>query len=268
MKNANKLLVALLKEPNDLKILVNQGWYRIPFGKKSTPLMIRDKSAKYIAFYQGKSFKSDAFQVKYFAKISKIEVKTRRELFPDEVENPKSENLYFKISIQKLKELQAPIISTKKRIIIFINSNFEKFSEAMEINDLYLGSKIEEIMWAKLNEIEIPAEREFHQKIQNKNYFIDFAVFCKKTKLALECDGDKYHLKEDDVKYDKRRDNALESKGWNVLRYTSDEINYNLDNIALQIQETINEYGGIKLKNEVKYYPFHKDKTQQHLFES
>ena len=58
MQKTKKLLVALLKDTNDLKILIKQNWYRIPADKKSTPIMVRDGSIKYIAFYQGKIFKT------------------------------------------------------------------------------------------------------------------------------------------------------------------------------------------------------------------
>lgn len=266
MQKTNKLLVALLKDTNDLKILINQNWYRIPADKKSTPIMVRDGSIKYIAFYQGKIFKTDGFQIKYYAKVKNIEKVKRKELFPNEPENLKTDNLYYKITTGKLFKLENPIISNRKRVIIFINSELNKLKTAIEINDLYLGTRIEEKMWDKLKENEIPAEREYHQKIQDNHYFIDFALFCKRIKLALECDGDRYHLNEKDVKYDKSRDNNLKSKGWNVLRYTNDEINYKIEDVVIQLQDTINEYGGIANNDKTKFYPIKKDNNQEAMF--
>lgn len=267
MSKSDKLLVALLKEPKDFKILVELKWYRIPADKRATPRMVKDESIKYIAFYQGKPFKTDAFQIKYYAKVNQIEKLKRKELFPNEIQNIKSENYYYKISINKLNQLKIPIISRKRRIIIFINSTLNKFKKAKEINDLFLGSRIEEKMWQSLLENQIPAEREFHQKVFNQNFFIDFALFCKNIKLALECDGDKYHLAEKDVKYDKSRDNALKSKGWNVLRYTSKEINYEIDRVITQVKDSVNQYGGIKNEKGVVVFPKNKDENQTNLFD-
>ena len=175
--------------------------------------------------------------------------------------------MQVKFKFEDLIKLEKPIYSKKRRIIIFIRSNMGKFLNANEINDLYLGSSIEEKMWRELKKNMLPAEREFHQKIKNKNYFIDFALFCKNIKLALECDGDEYHLKEKDVKYDKSRDNDLKSKGWNVLRYTSTEINNKIDEVIFQVKEAINEYGGIE--NEENFEKFDiskKDENQENLF--
>ena len=36
-------------------------------------------------------------------------------------------------------------------------------------------------------------------------------------------------IKLEDVKKDKHRDNILESQGWNILRYTTDDIKYKID---------------------------------------
>lgn len=266
-KTKQKILIALLKDKIDLMYLFKEGWYRIPLKRdRVLPKMIKNNTIEYIAFYQGKIFGEDGFKINYYAKIKQIKIVERNELFPNEPNNPKTFDKYYKIEIEDLIKLKKPIVSNKKRIIIFINSNLDKFLSAKEINDLYVGSPIEEKMWKQLKENMIPAEREFHEKIKNSNYFIDFALFCKNIKIALECDGDTFHLKEQDVKYDKKRDNNLKSKGWNVLRYTTDEINYDIKNVIYQVKESINRYGGIDDETN-KFFPLDsKDTDQTKLF--
>ncbi len=274
MKNADsKILIALIKDNNDFIYLFKYGWYRIPTKRiKSVPKMVIDGSIKYIGFYQGKIFGEDGFQVRYYSKVKNVKIVERNELFPNELYNDKTYDKYYKIEIEDLIKLEKPILSKKRRIIIFINSNMKKFLSADEINDLYLGSSIEEKLWKELKKNMIPAEREFHEKIKSFNYFIDFALFCKNIKLAIECDGDAYHLSEKDVKYDKIRDNNLKSKGWNVLRYTTYDINQDLNNVIYQVKESINRYGGIdknieNTEEELRFFKLlNKNQDQSEMF--
>lgn len=249
-----KILIAILKETKDYSILLRESWYRIPKNRIKTPRMVVDGSIDYIAFYQGKQFKDNSFRIERYAKVKQILIVKRIDLFPNELINDKSYNEYYKIEIEELLKLEAPIFSHKRRIIIFINSTLSKFLNANDINDLYLGSPLEEKLWNMLKKNMITAEREFHEKVRNQNFFIDFALFCKDIKLALECDGDQFHLNEVDVKYDKNRDNLLKSKGWNVLRYTSNEINNNMNNVIYQVKESINQYGGLLNEDKVTYF--------------
>nr|NQU91029.1 DUF559 domain-containing protein [Bacteroidota bacterium] len=54
---------------------------------------------------------------------------------------------------------------------------------------------------------------------------------------------------------DKQRNNILESKGWSVLRFTTNDIVYNLDNSFKIISSTINNYGGLQdIHNLNNYY--------------
>ena len=54
---------------------------------------------------------------------------------------------------------------------------------------------------------------------------VDFAF--PKAKLAVECDGWRYHHTVDAVRHDAARDAFLERNGWKVLRLRGDEIRSN-----------------------------------------
>ena len=268
MKSENKnVLIAYIPSGKDLQIAKTNNWYRIPVSTKRVPNSVKNRSLKLIAFYQPKVFGDDAFAIRYFGKVSSILVFKRKVLFRSEPINPKSENLYYKIKFEKLHRLPKAIYSQRHRRILFIPTTLEKFERANEINDLFAESPLEETFWESLKKNRIPAERQFLETIKNRNFFLDFAVFCKNRKLAIECDGDTYHTKKESIQSDKRRDNILESNGWNILRYTTDDITYQLDESILQVKETINKYGGYEdPDNEDKYKYLHTHNEEDTLF--
>jgi very-short-patch-repair endonuclease len=240
-------LVALLRDLNDYNIALEQHWYRIPVN--SPPKIVKENRIKYLAFYQTSKFGTDAFIVRWFAKVKKIKIVHRDDLFEKEATNKKSRKIYYKLEFDKLRELPKPIPSLRHRPIIFVETTYKKLLNATEINDLFIESPIEEKMWDAFRKEEINAERQYeviYGKGKNQRYYLDFAMFCKSRNLAVECDGDTYHSELADVKKDKQRDNVLESKGWNILRYTTDDIIYKLNESLLQVKETINNYGGVE----------------------
>lgn len=235
-------VVAIFKKKRDLHIANTEHWYRIPCKAKIVPKAIKNKSVKYLAFYQPGVFSGNAFRIKRYAKVKDIVVVPKRELFPHE----KSDEPYYKINLHEIQKLEKPILNYSHRRIIFIKTNFERLMQAEEINDLYIESYIEEKMWDKLKKERIPAERQYEVKTGLDNFFIDFAIRCKVSDVGVECDGDEFHNKAENVKYDKNRDNKLKAMNWNILRYTSDEINLRLDDSVCQIKEVVNRYGGAK----------------------
>jgi hypothetical protein len=85
----------------------------------------------------------------HYAKVSGIEVSTRQDLFPDEKENYKSKRSYYKISFKKVETLPKPILSRRWRRIVFIQTTHKKFINAVEVNDLFDGSRLEDKLWAE-----------------------------------------------------------------------------------------------------------------------
>ncbi|MFH1050835.1 MAG: DUF559 domain-containing protein [bacterium] len=138
------------------------------------------------------------------------------------------------------------------------------------MNDLYIGTDIEEKMWHQIKKNEIQAEREFFVKVENKYFFLDFALFCQSGKIDVECDGDANHKKSDDVEYDKDRDTLLESDGWKTMRFTSTKINDKIDESIIRIKKAVDNFGGLQVIREgtsYKYLIKNMD-SQLNLFES
>ena len=74
-------------------------------------------------------------------------------------------------------------------------------------------------------------------------------------------------MKKESVRKDKQRDNLLESKGWNVLRYTTYDLTEHLDDSVNQIRETVNQYGGIELPDSDSKYKYYPDSHENTLFD-
>jgi hypothetical protein len=152
-----EVLVTIVKNPADFEIARSRHWYRIPvdIAPKRWP-------PKWVAFYQPKIFGDEAYSVRSYARVQAIKTAMRRELFPDEPRNPKSKRLYFQLMLEPLEQLPAPIFSRRFRRLVFIPTTWKKFMQALEINDLYDESPLEDRLWAEFKRLQISAERHRH----------------------------------------------------------------------------------------------------------
>lgn len=240
-----KVLVALLPRRESLLTLQNGEWYHIPVEtapRKRWP-------PKVLAFYQGKVFgKEEAYKIRYFGEVDHIEIVPRKELFPDDIENEwKAERLYYRLQLKKLKERPTPIVSYRPRRLVFIPTTMEKFLLAEQINDLFDGSPLEDRLWSALKHIHILAERQWKIIVQSHNYYLDFAVFCRDGKLAIETDGYTYHYDDrNQIDYDTWRRNEIELDGWHFLHYTTKQVRDVWAPYLSQIQKAIDQLGGVE----------------------
>jgi very-short-patch-repair endonuclease len=76
---------------------------------------------------------------------------------------------------------------------VFIPTTLAKLENAEQINDLFDGSPLEDKLWQTLKQHRILAERQWKILVARQRYYLDFAVFCRKGKLAIETDGYTYH---------------------------------------------------------------------------
>ncbi|MBI4547949.1 MAG: DUF559 domain-containing protein [Ignavibacteriae bacterium] len=244
-KNDRTVLVALVKSPRDLKIALEKHWYRVPV--KSAPPILRDLSVRYIAFYQNRSFGEESYQIRWYGEVTHIEIMKRRQLLPAEKLHPNADEPYLKIEVANLKTLPRPIISGRKRPIVFIPTTTTKLLHATEINDLYSDSPLEDKLWNVLKTQEISAERQYFVGRQPHLFALDFALFCKKQNLDIECNGDIYHGDVVRMRKDRKRNNTLASLGWQVLRFGKDDIIRRQTETINTIKRTVNEAGGIEV---------------------
>ena len=244
-KAPKDLLVAILKHKSSLTILKDEGWYHIPAAKIPSHW-----PPKTLAFYQGWTFGGDeACKIRYFGEVSQIDKLSRKELFPNDKRNQyKAEDLYYRLQLKTLEERAEPIVSYRPRVVVFIPTSWSKFALAEQINDLYDDSPLEDLLWQKLKRLNFTAERQWKLNIQNKIYFLDFAIFCKNNnKLAIEVDGYHFHYEsKEQIDYDTWRQNEIQIDEWSILRYTSQQVMNDWTPYLAQIQEKVKQLGGLE----------------------
>lgn len=243
----NTVLIAIVKEPSDFQILWHEGWYRIPV--EHAPEMVRDGAIQYLGFYFPGNFGEQAYSIRWYGKVRKIERAGRKQLFPAESpSHPKANRSYYQIFIEELLPLPAPILSQYPRGLIFAPTTEARFFNLPEpdINQVFNASPIEDLLWERLRREKIPAERQVDFMAGGKYWVLDFAIFCQTQPLAIECDGDTWHTSASQVKYDKHRDNLILSAGWTLLRYTTDDLTKEMDRTIFQIKDNIERLGGLK----------------------
>lgn len=239
-----KVLVAIMNNLHDWQIAHDQGWYRIPV--KSQQRFLKDRwPPRWLAFYQTQIFGEEKYGVRYYAEVTGIEQVTRRDLFPSEPEGPKSNRRYYRVRFGVLQKLEQPILSRRWRRIIFIPTTWQKFEAAVEINDLYDGSPLEDRLWAALKRYDFPIFRQEWVEAGGENYALDFAIYCTKASLAVETDGDRWHHTPERAAEDNLRENHLKANGWQILRFNTHQINEQTESYCVPtIIDTINTLGG------------------------
>lgn len=132
----DRVLVAYIPTRSDFEIIQQQGWYRIP--QRSVP---KGLFAEYFAFYFGRPFGERKWAIHYYAERLGHELVSRKSLFPKEIEHPKADELYYKVQLGALQSLTRPIISLRWRRVTFLHTTWDRFQDAVEINDLFLDSE-------------------------------------------------------------------------------------------------------------------------------
>jgi hypothetical protein len=206
-----------------MRLASEAGWYRIPVS--SAHKWLKDRwPPRWLAFYQTKVFSPEAHAVNYYAPVHDIRIVSRMDLFPDTpCDHPKVIRRYYQLLLEDLQPLDQPIVSRRWRRIVFIPTTLDKFKSAIEINDLWDESPLED-----------------------RTYFLDFAIFCNQGKIDVETDGDTWHIGPESAQVDRLRDNNLASFGWKVLRFNTTEIHERPVNYcARKVMVTINRLDGL-----------------------
>jgi len=266
--DSEEFLVGIINRISDFEIIRDQHWYRVPVDKADRFLNKR-WPPKWIAFYHSGALKNNPFLVSHYAKIKNIVKVSRNKLFPSEPYNKNSNKKYYKIVFEKLETLSKPILSRRWRRIVFIQTTHEKFINAVEINDLFDGSSLEDRLWAEFKKNKIEAERQELVQIEDRFYFLDFAIYCIKGNLDIEADGDEWHHNPDDAEKDNLRNNDLSSQGWNIIRFNSNQIREKINTYCIpQIKNNINNLGGIKIDQyfSKRFEDFNEDGDYQYNF--
>jgi hypothetical protein len=175
-----RVLVAVVNNPRDLSIARDQGWYRIPVSRAPGRV-----AADYLAFYLTGAFGGDGHAVRYFAPVRGYRLTTRAQLFPLEVDHPRANEPYYRIDIDPLRELPAPIPSARLRRVTFIPTTLSRLLSAREINELWEERISADKLWAALRERGISSDRSVTIHDGREAYHADLVVPCREGAVAV-----------------------------------------------------------------------------------
>ena len=97
-------------------------------------------------------------------------------------------------------------------------------------------TEAELFLWNHLSIIQIKGLR-FKRQHPIMYFVADF--YCHKAKLVIEVDGG-YHNMPDQYEYDINRDSELYELGLKVLRFTNEDVLFNIDKVLNTIEKEIN----------------------------
>lgn len=222
MKNEDIVLVCVLKQKRDLALLLNERWYRIPL--RYAP----KRGFQYLAFYEPARFGKEGKQIRYYAKILERRTFLRRKILPAEASHPKASEPYVWFRLEKIQTLARPIKNTLPRRVSFGFTTLKLLLKSRTILQLYNVFSTEEIVGRALRRAGISAKAQYWVSGEGKRYCLDFAIFCKCGKIAIECDNLKAHSGPRARARDKAKDAFLRHHGWKVIRLREAKILFDL----------------------------------------
>ena len=121
---------------------------------------------------------------------------------------------------------------TRQELLRFARENRQK------------ATKSELLLWRLLKNQQL-SKLKFRRQHVIEPYVVDFA--CISEKLILEIDGDYHEFTSDE---DAKRQRFLESLGWRVLRFSSEEVESNTEAVLAVVMKTL----AIELQYDRKEY--------------
>ena len=241
MGEQNIALVAIVKSPRDLALAARDHWYRIPLKKAPR------RRFTHIAFYQPASFKPRDKRITRYARVAGCLRGRRRELFPQEPCHPAAGQTYLVYTLGPLQKLPRPILNTSGRRMCFGYAPLSRLVTAQELHQLFDTVPVENLICAALKSAGLPFRRE-HVVLGEKRikYRLDLALFCKRGKLDIECDGGRSHSTRGQHAKDQARDLWLKRRGWTTLRFGEHEIAASARACVKEIKTAIKLQGGLR----------------------
>lgn len=177
----DRVLVAFVPRPADFELVRLEGWYRVP--QRHVP---KGLYAEYFAFYFGRHFESEKWAIHYYARNLGHELVTRLDLFPNQPNHPRVNDLYYKVQLDRIIRREYPILSLRWRRVTFIHTTWDRFQDAREINDLFVeGGQYVDRLYATLKEQGVQAERRYHVSEPPIEYEVPLVVPCAHGRVEI-----------------------------------------------------------------------------------
>ncbi|HUX35905.1 MAG TPA: DUF559 domain-containing protein [Candidatus Paceibacterota bacterium] len=228
----------MLKRKQDLEILRNEHWYRIPVSKMPS------RKFHYVAFYEPARFGHQGKCIRFYAQVLSSRVEKRRDLLPNEPHHPSAGEDYVKIQVGRILCLPQTIKNMPPRRVSFGFATLKRFLASKNILQLYRVSPTEQILGRALKSDGITATPQYYVLGGKKRYRLDFAIICKRGLVAIECDNLKAHSGKRQRERDRDKDIFLRRHGWCVIRLTEDMILSGIHNCVVKVRRAVKKLGG------------------------
>ena len=232
------VLVGVLKDKRDFDILSARKWYRIPLSHAPA------RRFDYLAFYQPASFGRRGRCIQYYARVLDSRTVKRNDLLPNESNHPRAQEHYLCLYIGRVKKLLRLIRNVAPRRISFGFTTLDNLLKSKNILQLYNIAPTEQIVENALRRAGIETVSQHYVLSGKKRYRLDFAVFCRKGSIAVECDNKKAHSSPCQREKDKIKNIFLRRRGWIVIRLTEHDIISNLKGCIARVQKAVRKLGG------------------------
>lgn len=110
-----------------------------------------------------------------------------------------------------------------------------------EKSDSYFEEEVAKYLLAR--------EYNLQQQWEVGAYKIDMVISCGEKRIALECDGERWHSSEEQIKNDIERQEILERCGWEFIRIRGSKYFRNPERTMLEVIEELNKKGIYPEKN-------------------
>lgn len=234
------VLVGVLKQKQDLEVLLRERWYRIP--RKRAP----KRKFQYLAFYEPARFGKNGKRIRYYAKILERRTFLWREILPLEFFHPWAGELYLWFRLGKIHTLARPIKNKLPRRVSFGFTTLDLLLKSKNILQLYGVPLTEEIVARALRRAGIRAAPQKYVMGGGKRYCLDFAILCKNGKIAIECDNLKAHSGARQRARDAAKDLFLRKHGWEIIRLTEPDIFSDLKGCVFRIEDAVRKFHGTR----------------------
>lgn len=146
------------------------------------------------------------------------------------------EQLWVVNSLDAAKDLKEGDI---RKTLLDYATNPEAFEQTIEEIEKKAESPFEEAVAKGL------VARGYHIRQQWKvgAYRLDIVVIYRENKIAIECDGDRYHSSEAQIRSDMERQTILERIGWQFIRIRGSEFFNDTEQTMNHVCEQLEKYG-------------------------
>lgn len=176
---ADRVLIGVMPSPADFEIARDAGWYRVP--TRHAPPSVADTAV--LAFYFTAAFHDEKWAIHWYAEVRGYELARRRELLPEQPAHPHAEETYYKLQLGPLLRREPAIPSLRWRRITFLETTWDRFNAAEEINDLYMSGA--DGLYVTLKESGFFPEREYLIREEELTYTADVAIPCREGVVAV-----------------------------------------------------------------------------------